>query len=116
MNVTLYTRMSEDKDADSLGVTSPGRRSVERSPAARGWDVAAVYSDNDVSATTGVSRPGFEALLASDPEAIVVWHTDRLVRLTRDLERVIELGVNVHAVTAGHLDFSNPLAELWLAP
>lgn len=36
------------------------------------------------------------------------WHTDRLVRVTKDLERVIALGVNVHAARAGHLDLSTP--------
>ena len=30
------------------------------------------------------------------------------MRLTRDLEQVIDLGVNVYAVAAGHLDLSNP--------
>lgn len=67
-----------------------------------------MFSDNDISATKGKVRPSFEALLMSSPEAIVAWHTDRLIRLTRDLERVIDLGVNVHAVHAGHLDLSTP--------
>lgn len=67
-----------------------------------------MFSDNDISATKAKVRPGFEALLASQPEAIVCWHTDRLVRVTKDLERVIALGVNVHAVRAGHLDLSTP--------
>ena len=30
------------------------------------------------------------------------------MRVTRDLERVIDLGVNVHAVKSGHIDLSNP--------
>src|SRR5699024_151889 len=67
-----------------------------------------VYEDNDLSATTGRERPAFEALLASEPEVIVAWHQDRLLRVTADLERVIELGVNVHMVKAGHLDLSHP--------
>lgn len=63
---------------------------------------------NDISATKGKPRPGFEVLLASQAEAVVCWHTDRLIRVTRDLEQVIDLGVNVHAVHAGHLDLSTP--------
>ncbi|WP_183069059.1 recombinase family protein [Streptomyces sp. gCLA4] len=46
--------------------------------------------------------------VGSRPEAVVCWHTDRLVRVTKDLERVIALGVNVHAARAGHLDLSTP--------
>ena len=73
----------------------------------KGWTVAQVLTDNDISATTGKARPSFEALLASNPRRIVVWHIDRLVRLSKDLERVIDLGVNVYAVKSGHVDLSN---------
>lgn len=103
----LYLRISLDRSGDELGVDrqeSACRALCERNA----WAVRNVYADNDISATTGKHRPGFEALLTAKPERIVVWHTDRLVRLTKDLERVIALGVNVHAVTAGHLDLSNP--------
>ncbi|MEV7105387.1 recombinase family protein [Streptomyces atroolivaceus] len=107
MNVTIYVRLSQDRHGDSLGVE---RQEAEcRAFAeARGWTVREVLSDNDISATKGKVRPGFEALLMSKPEAVLVWHTDRLIRVTRDLERVIDLGVNVHAIHAGHLDLSTP--------
>jgi DNA invertase Pin-like site-specific DNA recombinase len=107
VNVTIYARLSLDRTGEGLGVD----RQVEDCRAlceSRGWTVREVITDNDLSATSGVRRPGFERLLASSPEAIVVWHTDRLIRLTRDLERVIELGIDVHAVTAGHIDLSTP--------
>ncbi len=71
-----------------------------------------MYVDNDVSAFSGRVRPQFEALLASNPEAIVVWHADRLVRRTADLARVIKLGCDVHAVTAGMMDLSTPTGRL----
>ncbi|WP_327390935.1 recombinase family protein [Streptomyces microflavus] len=107
MNVTIYVRLSQDRHGDSLGVE---RQEAEcRAFAeARGWTVREALSDNDISATKGKVRPGFEALLMSKPEAVLVWHTDRLIRVTRDLERVIDLGVNVHAIHAGHLDLSTP--------
>lgn len=107
MHAAIYARQSLDRHGDNLAVS----RQLDLCRAfakERGWEVVAEYVDNDRSATTGVERPGFEGLLTSRPERIVVWHTDRLVRLTRDLERVIDLGVNVHAVQAGHLDLSNP--------
>lgn len=103
----IYARQSLDRHGDSLAVTR--QLDLCRQYAARqGWQVVEEYVDNDRSATTGTERPAFERLLDARPERIVVWHTDRLVRLTRDLERVITLGVNVHAVQAGHLDLSNP--------
>lgn len=107
MDVAVYARMSLDKTGEGLGVE---RQEQEcRELAARlGVTVSNVFSDNDISATTGKRRPGFEALLASKPEAVIVWHIDRLVRVTKDLERVIDLGIPVHAVTAGHLDLATP--------
>lgn len=105
--VAIYARQSLDRHGDELAV---GRQlAMCRAFAAeRGWTVAGEYVDNDRSATTGAERLEFERLLADRPARIVVWHIDRLVRLTRDLERVIDLGVNVHAVEAGDLDLSNP--------
>ena len=104
---SIYVRISLDRTGEALGVERQ-ETACREFCAARGWEVAAVHVDNDISATTGKRRPAFEALLASRPDVIVVWHTDRLVRLSRDLERVIDLGVNVHAIAAGHVDLSNP--------
>lgn len=107
MDATIYARLSLDRTGEGLGVD----RQVADCQSlceSKGWGVREVITDNDLSATSGVRRPGFERLLTISPEAIVVWHTDRLIRLTRDLERVIELGVDVHAVTAGHIDLSTP--------
>lgn len=105
--VSIYARQSFDRHGDSLAVARQLDLCREYARARR-WSVAAEYVDNDRSATSGRERPEFEALLASQPARILVWHTDRLVRLTRDLERVINLGVNVYAVEAGALDLSNP--------
>ncbi|MGD8148429.1 recombinase family protein [Ornithinimicrobium sp. Y1694] len=103
----IYCRISLDAAGEGLGVE---RQETEcRALAERnGWDVDEVFTDNDISATTGKARPAFEQLLAYRPDRIVVWHTDRLVRLTADLERVLDLGVPVFTVTAGDLDLSNP--------
>lgn len=105
--MAIYARQSLDRRGDELAV---GRQLAlcRKFAEAKGWTVAGEYVDNDRSATSGVERPEFERLLADDPQRIVVWHIDRLVRLSRDLQRVIDLGVNVHAVEAGHIDLSNP--------
>jgi DNA invertase Pin-like site-specific DNA recombinase len=107
LSVSLYLRLSLDKEGTGLAVERQEqecRALAERN----GWTVRHVFSDNDISATSGRRRPGFEALLESEPEGIVVWHLDRLVRLTTELERVLALDVDVHGVTSGHLDLSNP--------
>ncbi|QFG12465.1 serine integrase [Streptomyces phage Alvy] len=104
----IYVRISQDLTGDEYGVQRQEKRC--RALAAQlGLNVRHVWVDNDLSATKkNVVRPDFEAMLQSKPQAIVCWHTDRLIRVTRDLERVIELGINVYAVEAGHLDLSTP--------
>lgn len=107
MNCVIYTRISLDRTGEGLGVARQEqdcRALAER----LGMTVVHVYSDNDISATSGKVRPGFEAMLTAQPTAIVAWHQDRLLRLTRDLERVIALKVPVYTVTAGTLDLTTP--------
>jgi DNA invertase Pin-like site-specific DNA recombinase len=106
-SAVIYTRISQDRNGEGLGVE---RQLKECRALAKklGMSVDAVYSDNDVSATTGRARPQFEAMLDSRPPAIIAWHQDRLLRLTSDLEKVIALDVPVYTVTAGTLDLSSP--------
>ncbi|MEJ8644419.1 recombinase family protein [Streptomyces sp. MS1.HAVA.3] len=107
MDVTIYVRLSLDQHGDELGVQRQ-EGECRTFAEARGWTVREVIVDNDISATSGKVRPGFERLLVSKPGAILCWHTDRLVRKTEDLLRVIALGINVHAIHAGHLDLATP--------
>lgn len=104
---SIYLRQSLDRTGEGMAVA---RQELEcRELCDRlGFDVGPVYTDNDTSATSGAARPGFESLLASRPEVVVAWHQDRLLRLTRDLERVIDLDVPVYTVSAGTLDLSTP--------
>lgn len=103
----IYLRLSEDKYGDELGI---GRQYDECEPkaTANGWRIRHVWADNDLSATTGVARPKFDGLLASNPERVLCWHSDRLVRRSDDLERVIALNINIHTIHAGQLDLSTP--------
>ena len=106
----FYYRISEDKTGERLGVDRqepPCLALCDHLGFTRGKS----YVDNDISATKGLVRPAFEQLLIDvrrDPRPIIVWHTDRLVRLSSELLRVIETGVSVHAVEAGHFDLSTP--------
>lgn len=107
MTAAIYARLSQDRTGEAQNVDHQVARC--RDLAERlGLPVSAVYTDNDLSATSGKVRPGFEALLAADHDVWLCWHTDRLVRVSKDLERVLDRGVTVHAVTAGHLDLSTP--------
>lgn len=103
----IYVRISDDRSGEGLGVE---RQEAECRTlcAALGFVVSEVYSDNDLSATSGKVRPAFTRLIADAPPVVVVWHTDRLIRTSRDLEKVLDLGLTVHGVTAGHIDLSTP--------
>jgi site-specific DNA recombinase len=112
--VALYVRISSDATGEGLGV---GRQEADcRAFAARhGWDVGHVYVDNDTSAYSGKPRRAYERLLA-DIEAgtvrtLVTWHTDRLHRSPKELERFIDLaertGLRVETVKAGQLDLAS---------
>ena len=103
----LYLRQSLDATGEGLAIARQEKEC--RALCDRlGLEVGQVYVDNDTSATSGKARPGFEALLAARPQAIVAWHQDRLLRLTRDLEPVIALDVPVYTVSAGELDLATP--------
>ena len=80
-----------------------------------GWQVAGVYSDNDVSAYSGKKRPEWERLNDDIRDGVVdgiaCWHVDRLTRTPRELEDVIDLhdkhGVQL-ATCTGDIDLSTP--------
>src|SRR5215212_9564104 len=121
----IYTRISfnpkKGVDADAeheAGDTHHGgdRLGVARQQTAcrqladrLGWRVAAEFEDDDISAYSGKRRPGFEALLEAmkngDVSGVVVWHTDRLYRSLKDLERLIDVaqvaGVQIESVESG---------------
>ena len=60
-----------------------------------GWDVVAVYEDNDVSASTTRTRPQYlemlAALEAGHVDGVVVWDLDRLTRRPIEIEQFIDL-------------------------
>jgi hypothetical protein len=107
MRAAVYTRISEDDTGQRAGVN----RQLEDCEALAdrlGWEVTHRYGDDDLSASSGSTRPGFEALLKAmvDSEfgAVVCWHPDRLFRSMEDLERLIEIAngsqVQLRAVNA----------------
>jgi site-specific DNA recombinase len=96
VNAVIYARISSDRGVsiEGLGVA----RQVEDCRAlavARGWTVVEEFIDNDVSASTGKSRPAYERMIEAfrgrRANGLVVWDLDRLTRQPRELEDFIDL-------------------------
>lgn len=115
----IYVRISSDPQGLKAGVQrqeADCRGYCKR----RGWEVADVYVDNDVSAYSGKPRPAYrrmlDDLMAAKAQALVVWHPDRLHRSPRELEDFIDVievaGTSVVSVTAGDYDLSTPEGRL----
>lgn len=114
----IYCRISKD-DGTALGVArqeADCRALAER----RGWTVAEVVVDNDVSAYSGKARPGYSKVVdgidAGTFDALVIWHPDRLHRSPVELEHFIDTvestRVAVATVTAGDWDLATPEGRL----
>jgi site-specific DNA recombinase len=110
----VYARISQDGEGSGLGVKrqeADCRELAER----RGWPIAEVFVDNDVSAYNGKGRASYKRLLADIEagrvDAVIVWHLDRLHRQPKELETFIEVcqqaGVTDVATVTGNLDVGN---------
>ncbi|WP_181397250.1 recombinase family protein [Cryobacterium arcticum] len=117
----IYTRQSLDKTGDAVAVD---RQLAETRALAEvnGLSVTDdfVFTDNDMSATSGKPRPAFNRLLKlvedGTVETIVVWHADRLYRKLSDLVEITKVaqvsGLKILTVQAGELDLSTPTGRL----
>jgi DNA invertase Pin-like site-specific DNA recombinase len=112
-SAAIYCRISKDRIGAGLGVDRQ-LSDCQELAARLGWTVAAVHTDNDISAYSGKPRPGYRALLADveagRADAVIAWHTDRLHRSPAELETYIEVcerrTVPTHCVKAGALDLT----------
>lgn len=110
----IYARISRDRAGAGLGVE---RQEADcRALAERlGWQVVAVYVDNDISAYSGRRRPEYERMLdavrAGEVRGVIAWHTDRLHRRATELEEFVTIAeahyLEVQSVTAGNVDLSS---------
>jgi Site-specific recombinases, DNA invertase Pin homologs len=108
----IYARISQDRSAEGLGVQRQ-EEVCRQFAASHGLEVVEVYSDNDVSAFSGRTRPEYDAMLhrlkAREVEAVICWRMDRLHRRPVELESYAELCTNAdgspavltYAVTGG---------------
>jgi site-specific DNA recombinase len=89
----VYARISSDPDGTRLGVERQVADCRDLA-AAVGGPVAEVYVDNDVSAFSGKTRPGYARLLsdlrAGVVDAVLCYHPDRLTRRPVELESFVE--------------------------
>jgi DNA invertase Pin-like site-specific DNA recombinase len=99
----IYTRISNDPGGERAGVERQRAECLTLAER-QGWTVVGTYEDNDRSAYSGKPRPAFERLLADAADGVfdvvVVWASDRLYRLMRDLVRIAdELAPHARVVT-----------------
>ncbi len=115
----IYTRISSDPSGQRAGVERQ-RVDCEALCVARGWEVAEVFEDNDVSAYGRMPRRAYERMLAAVDSgaigAIGSWHSDRLHRSPKELEAFIDLversGVRMAVVAGGDYDLTTPDGRL----
>lgn len=115
MRVVIYARISQDRDESSRAID---RQVADcQSYAARnGLTVVETTVDRDVSAFSGVARPGFERAMEliglNQADGILAWKSDRLYRRVADLERVIDafnaVDARVFTVDTGTVDLTTP--------
>lgn len=112
----IYVRLSQDRTGAGLGVGRQEKECRELVDGMPGFEVRRVYIDNDVSASTGKSRPQYEAMLEAihtgEVEAVAAWHTDRLHRSPLELEAYIEAGAPTYTVTAGPIDLATAAGRM----
>lgn len=116
--VDIYARLSLDKRGTGENVDEQIRNSVTYIQSA-GWMVGEVYRDDSVSATSGKTRDGWEALkTARTPghphigRPVAVRHLDRLVRSARDLEDFLDLECNILSQNIGELRLDTATGRL----
>jgi site-specific DNA recombinase len=91
----IYCRISSDPEGAGLGVRRQERDCRDLCER-RGWPVAGVYVDNDVSAADQrKARPGYQEMVdrlkQGGIHAVVAWSQDRLVRRPVELEEFVAL-------------------------
>lgn len=113
MDYFIYTRISSDRSGEGAGVQRQKAECLELAKA-NDLNVLEVFTDNDVSAHSGVPRPAFNEMIrrleAGEGDGIIAWHLDRLYRRNRDLELIVNIvesrKIDIKTVTAGEIDLN----------
>lgn len=121
LRAAIYCRISSDKTGKEAGV---GRQEAESRALAKrlGWEVVAVYVDNDISAYDRRKvRPQYRAMLDAvgdgEVRGVIAWHTDRLYRRASDLEEFVnfaeENGLQIQTVNSGEVNLSTASGRMY---
>ncbi|HEU5025245.1 MAG TPA: recombinase family protein [Spirillospora sp.] len=115
VRAAIYCRISRDRDGEALGVERQEQDCRELA-ARLGWDVAAVFVDNDISASTRSKkpRPEYEEMLRAAKDgrigAILAYSNSRLTRRPAEWLTLIELAnagrIRIKTVASGEHDLS----------
>jgi DNA invertase Pin-like site-specific DNA recombinase len=110
----IYVRISSDPSGRQLGVRRQ-EKDCQALAERKGWSLARIFADDDVSAYVPGRRPAYaellEAIERAEVDAVVVWDLDRLHRHPAELERFFavcdEAGVTNLASVAGDVDLAS---------
>jgi DNA invertase Pin-like site-specific DNA recombinase len=110
-----YCRISDDREGEEAGTTRQ-KEDIRTLADTRGLKLRDVLVDNDISATSGEYRPGFEEIMelvdAGEITTVIAWTSNRFLRSRRDRLRVIELfkarGARLIACRGPQLDYTTP--------
>lgn len=119
MRAALYGRISSNPEHDEKGVKRQirkGRRLVQ----SRGGTVVMERTDNDISASKGAPRPGYEEIMGAAEAGkithIVVFQSSRWWRNRSEraagIERLRKAGVGIIAIKGIDLDFTTASGRL----
>lgn len=89
----LYARISVDKSGEEIGVTRQ-LHDMRQLAMDRGYEVVAEIIENDISASKGLHRSGYDEVwrlvTTGQVDHVVAWQTSRLVRSRADRAKVID--------------------------
>jgi site-specific DNA recombinase len=107
----LYARISLDKTGEQVGVTRQ-LHDMRALAEGRDFEVVAEITENDISASKGLRRPGYEQIWqlvrAGRVDHVIAWQSSRLMRSRKDRAEVINTfgkhNVDIIAVKGPSLD------------
>ncbi|MGW5852145.1 recombinase family protein [Streptomyces sp. NPDC055254] len=113
LRVIIYCRISDDREGRGAGVARQ-EQSCRARAERNGWDVVAVFVENDLSAYSGKKRPKYEQMLAmlnaDMADAVLALSPKRLYRRIGDafdfFDLITERGIHVETIKQGRYDLT----------
>ncbi|MCU1692977.1 MAG: Site-specific recombinase [Frankiales bacterium] len=115
----IYTRLSQDRTGEAV-VVARQERACRELAERLGWDVTAVFTDNDTSAYGKKPRREYREMLEDVKggriDAVLAYHSDRLYRHPADLEELVRLAeahsLQIATAQSGDLDLSTSAGRM----